>query len=188
MFFLSFSVFVKEIQVLIPKDALISMMKLWKTLPAIIAYNGQWISQNTVMQSKNGSNTWHVYIWMCVWEEFTTEGKYLTWSASASFLHGDALIWLFFHWLELIRIRSRVFQTLRARSTTAFGLKYHLSSVHTLYTVISLTTVHRFNFRGFSPSSASPFEPSLFLFLDNRAEPWASIQALILWRKQQELW
>ncbi len=47
------------------------------------------------------------------------------------------------------------------------------------YTFISLTTVHRLNFSGFSPSSASPFEPSLFLFLDNLAEPWASIQALL---------
>ncbi len=63
-----------------------------------------------------------------------------------------------------------------ARSNTAFELKYHLSSVHTF---ISLTTVYRFNFSAFWPSSASPFEPSLFLFLDNLAEPWASIQALL---------
>lgn len=119
-----------------------------------------------------------LHIWMCVWEEFATGGKYLTWSASASFLHGDALIWLIFHWLEHICIRSRIFQTLRDEKHCSLWSQIPSLIYKHAYTIISLTTVHRFNFTGFSPSSASPFEPSLFLFLDNRAEPWASIQAL----------
>lgn len=115
----------------------------------------------------------------CVWGRSSPQGgKYLTWSASASFLHGDALIWLIFHWLELICIRSRVFQTLREKKHHSLWSQTPSLIYKHAYTIISLTTVHRFNFTGFSPSSASPFEPSLFLFLDSRAEPWASIQAL----------